>query len=227
MNCVEYIGNATLILGDCREILPALPAAAALITDPVWPNAPKANAWAKWGWPDLAGRDDPQGLLAQMFASLQGLPQRAVIVIRGDSDPRFLQAVPAAMPFFRTQIMPYVLPSKIGRKLGGDELAYSFGAPLLPFPDGKTLMPGRGPVAQPVKASGHPCGRSEEHFGWLVHWWSAGDEVVLDPFMGGGTTGIACAQHGRKFVGVEIEPRYFDLACERISLAQQQQRLFA
>lgn len=50
---------------------------------------------------------------------------------------------------------------------------------------------------------------------------------VLDPFMGSGPTGIACVQLGRAFIGVEIEPRYFDLACQRITAAYAQPDLFA
>ena len=51
--------------------------------------------------------------------------------------------------------------------------------------------------------------------------------VVLDPFMGSGTTGVACANLGRKFIGIEIEPKYFDIACSRIDAAYRQGRLFA
>jgi site-specific DNA-methyltransferase (adenine-specific) len=47
-------------------------------------------------------------------------------------------------------------------------------------------------------------------------------DLVLDPFMGSGTTGVACARLGRKFIGIEIEPRYFDIACRRIEEAQRQ-----
>jgi hypothetical protein len=52
------------------------------------------------------------------------------------------------------------------------------------------------------------------------------DGTVLDPFMGSGTTGVACMQLGRKFIGIEIEERYFDIAVERITNAQRQQPLF-
>ena len=45
---------------------------------------------------------------------------------------------------------------------------------------------------------------------------------ILDPFMGSGTTGVACMNLGRKFIGIEIEPKYFDIACERIEQAQKQ-----
>jgi len=50
-------------------------------------------------------------------------------------------------------------------------------------------------------------------------------ETILDPFMGSGTTGVACVQTGRKFIGIEIEPKYFDIAVKRIKDAQQQMRL--
>jgi site-specific DNA-methyltransferase (adenine-specific) len=51
-------------------------------------------------------------------------------------------------------------------------------------------------------------------------------QSVCDPFMGSGTTGVACAQSGRSFVGIEIEPRYFDMACRRIEASYAQHRLF-
>ncbi len=49
--------------------------------------------------------------------------------------------------------------------------------------------------------------------------------LVLDPYMGSGTTGVAAVQMGRKFIGIEREPKYFDIACRRIEDAQRQQRL--
>lgn len=219
------IGNATLYLGNCLEVLPHLPKADAVITDPVWPNLPHTRDRIAWeGWPEVP---DAAALLEQMFGALVELPKRAVIVLRNDSDPRFLTSVPLALPFFRTQILPYVLPSYIGRKLGGDELAYSFGAPILPYPRGKHLMSGRADPAQPVKANGHPCSRSLEHFIYLVEWWSLAGETILDPFMGSGTTGQAAIEAGRRFVGIEISQKYFAIACERIENAQKQERLFA
>lgn len=53
-----------------------------------------------------------------------------------------------------------------------------------------------------------------------------GADTILDPFMGSGTTGVACVNLGRKFIGIEIEPRYFDIACRRIEEAYRQPRLF-
>lgn len=51
-------------------------------------------------------------------------------------------------------------------------------------------------------------------------------ETILDPFMGSGTTGVACAKLGRRFIGVEKDQRYFDIACERIESAYRQSDMF-
>ena len=61
---------------------------------------------------------------------------------------------------------------------------------------------------------------------WLVSRASFAGDAVLDPFMGSGTTGVACVQLGRSFLGIEIEPRYFDIACQRIEDATRQGNLF-
>jgi site-specific DNA-methyltransferase (adenine-specific) len=58
---------------------------------------------------------------------------------------------------------------------------------------------------------------------WCMKWVEG--QTVLDPFMGSGTTGVAAVQLGRKFIGIEREPKYFDIACRRIEDAQRQGRL--
>ena len=57
---------------------------------------------------------------------------------------------------------------------------------------------------------------------WLVALTTRPGETVLDPFMGSGTTGVAAVEQGRRFIGIERERRYFDIACERIARAQAQ-----
>jgi DNA modification methylase len=51
-------------------------------------------------------------------------------------------------------------------------------------------------------------------------------QTILDPFMGSGTTGVACVKLGRKFIGIELEPKYFDIACRRIEEAYRQPDMF-
>lgn len=217
MSDMVVVGNATLYRGDCREILEMLPRADAVITDPVWPNVPAGL---------LQGADRPYELLEEAIGAMR-LPKRMVIVMRSDSDPRFLTAVTPLLPFFLAQVMQYVMPGYIGRKLGGNEIAYSFGEPVSSAP-GVRVIPGMSPKVQPKgrKANGHPCSRALEHFDWLMRWHTEDGDTVLDPFMGSGTTGVAAVRAGRKFVGIEIEQKYFDIACQRLEGAQRQTDLF-
>jgi DNA modification methylase len=68
----------------------------------------------------------------------------------------------------------------------------------------------------------HPCPKPLKFTQWAVNKASLEGETVLDPFMGIGTTGVACVYLQRKFVGIEIEETYFDVACKRIELAVKQ-----
>lgn len=212
---VERIGDATLYCGDARNLRGDILTGNAIVTDPVWPNCPVGL---------LAGSDAPHGLLSDV---LQVCTADTVVIVLGfDSDPRFLAMVPDCWPFIRSQQLPYAMPGYRGRLLSGDEVAYVFGA----IPKGRGVIPGRARTVTSTKAeraTGHPCPRADDHMTQLVGWWSREGGTVLDPFMGTGSTGVACAKLGRPFVGVEIDPRYFDIACERIAAAYAQGRLFA
>jgi site-specific DNA-methyltransferase (adenine-specific)/modification methylase len=63
---------------------------------------------------------------------------------------------------------------------------------------------------------GHPTQKPLPLMSWCIGFLPDA-ETILDPFMGSGTTGVACVQLGRKFIGIELEPTYFDIACRRIS----------
>lgn len=76
-------------------------------------------------------------------------------------------------------------------------------------------------------AGDHPTPKPVRLIERMVRNSVLGVGLVLDPFMGSGTTGVACANLGRKFIGIEIERKYFDIACERIEAAYAQGRLFA
>lgn len=199
----------TIYHGDCREILPRIEYAPVIITDPVWPNCPEGL---------LVGSDRPAWLMSDMVQALTALPKRMVVVVRSDSDPRFFWCIPSEMPFFRCQILPYVIPGYIGRKLGGDEIAYSFGEPI-PSAPGQKLIPGYAPKEQPHgrAANGHPCSRALGHFQFLCRWWVCPDELLLDPFCGSGTTLVAAANRHIRAIGIEIEEKYCEIAAKRLS----------
>jgi len=65
-------------------------------------------------------------------------------------------------------------------------------------------------------AAQHPCPKPIAWANNIISIVSVREETILDPFMGSGTTGIACIRTGRKFIGIEKEPKYFDIACKRI-----------
>lgn len=218
MSRVETIAEGvTLHLGDCRDVLPSLTAVNAIVTDPVWPNVPAGS---------IAGSDDPWGLFVD---AVDAMPEhnRIVVVMRCDSDPRFLRAIPLDKPFLRSIQLPYVMPGYLGRILGGDETAYWFGEPIARS-RGRMVIPGRAPPVQPGgrPPNGHPMSRAQDHFDWLLNWASDPGETVLDPFMGSGTTGVSAVKLGRRFIGIEIEPKYFDIACRRIDEATHQPDMF-
>lgn len=200
-----------IITGDCREWLPRIEHADAVITDPVWPNCPPGL---------LIGHDRPAALLHEALSLLPASVRRVVIILRSDSDPRFLQAVPSRWPFVCMQAMRYAVPMYVGRVLGGTEIAYCFGEPI-PSREGQRVIPMwcQKAVAQPKhrRANGHPCSRAMVHMEWLVRWWSEPGETVLDPFCGSGTIPLAAERMQRHGIGIEIEPTYAAIAEHRIA----------
>src|SRR5690606_16130623 len=76
------------------------------------------------------------------------------------------------------------------------------------------------------EAAEHPCPKPLKLYEWLVQRGTELTDTICDPFMGSGTTGVACIQLGRKFIGIEIEERYFSIACRRIEEATRQTDLF-
>jgi DNA modification methylase len=78
-----------------------------------------------------------------------------------------------------------------------------------------------------AERNGHPCPKPLAWMEWLVDLCTRPGETVFDPFMGSGTTGVACVEFGRRFVGIELDSGYFALACARLDAAARQGRLFA
>lgn len=230
------IGNATLYCGDAREILEGLHADVC-VTDPPWDQAR-----------DIQGSDDPRGLFSAVAPHLAR--SRCVVVHLGCyTDPAFCAPLAARMKYLHTCWLRYVPASYRGRVLVESDVAYVYGAAPQSQP-GRRVIPcstlsngreaseseflrlyGRNRASKEARERSHemphPMPRHLKHVRWLVQWHSDTTDTVVDPFMGSGTTGVACMNLGRKFIGIEIERKYFDIACERIDQAQRQQRMFA
>lgn len=201
-------GGVTLYLGDCREIMPSL-SADTIITDPLWPNC----------LPVLAGSDDPTGLLRSALRVAPRAAVRLAVHLGCDSDPRFLRAVPRRWKFFRACWLDLSRPHYSGRLLNGATVAYLFGEPP-PSRPGARVIPGMfRDHANTGRTDDHPCPRKIGHANWLVRWWSAEGDLVLDPFAGIGTTLVAARSNGRRAIGIEIEERYCEIAAKRLAQA--------
>lgn len=192
--------------GDARQIIPQLQTPDAVLTDPVWPNCSVP----------LHGQNDPEGMLAAIWESFLELPKRCAIHLGCDSDPRFLRAVPATLPFFRVAWLRYACPNRKGRLLNSGDVSYLFGDPPRPR-KGAHLIPGECTDPASGKETEHPCPRHFKHVSWLVNWWTEETDLILDPFMGSGTTLLAAKLSNRRSVGIEIDERFCEMAAARLT----------
>jgi site-specific DNA-methyltransferase (adenine-specific)/modification methylase len=218
------IGNATLYHGDCLEILPTLPKVDAVITDPPYGIGLGATA----------GTGGGHGLQIAAYESHHDSYANFVAYVV----PRInacLDASERACVFTGPHIHEQRKPDAIGgvfcpaasaRHLWGFK---SF-LPALLYGTAPDLHRGSKQTAirstETKDDNGHPCPKPDGWMRWAVDLTTRRAETVLDPFMGSGTTGVACVQLGRQFIGIEIERKYFDIACERIENAQRQETLF-
>lgn len=194
----------TIYHGDCRGILPSLEHSSAIVTDPVWPNATVA----------LVGAENPVALFSEMWQACVS-PQRAAVQIGCDTPPWFLSCI--TLPFFRHCWLEVARVGYKGRLLMTGDVALLFGEPPKSQP-GKHVIPGKYIDADSSgKQSDHPCPRKLNHVLWLIKWWCEQQDVVVDPFMGSGTTLRAAKNLGHQAIGIEIEERYCEMAAGRMA----------
>jgi len=231
--------DVQLYLGDCLEVLPALGSVDAVVTDPPYGEQTHAGARTTTGtFGPGAYLDNPnivtneiefESVDAGFIRKALGLtrPKRWVITtidwrhcLPLESDP------PTGLEFIRFGIWekPRYCP-----QFTGDRPATGWEAIAILHPPGKKKWNGGGKravwSASNEHGSQHPAAKPVRLIVQLVKQFTDGGETVLDPFMGSGTTGVACVKTGRKFIGIEIDPGYFEIAVKRISEAQMQPRL--
>jgi DNA modification methylase len=202
----EVIGNATLYLGDCREVIPTLSPVDAVLTDPPYGIGASRMSLGKWrtsrmekgAWDDVAG-------------DLSALPEVPSIVWGGNY---------FALPPSRGFLVWDKGAGFKGRDFAECEMAWcSF--------DANARIFAHDPLARgDYKFKQHPTQKPVPLMEWCLGFLKDAN-TVLDPFMGSGSTGVACMNLGRAFIGIEVEPSYFLIARERIKAAQDQLRLFA
>lgn len=219
----EIIGDCRLILGDCAEALRGLPVHDALVTDPPYGigeaagNAktrttgfsPRVKGAYQVDYGDDAWDDEP--IPAELMAACRAAAKWNVI-FGGNY---------------------YALPPTscwlVWDKLNGDtdfadcELAWT----NLPKAVRRIRYLWNGCMrANGEKRGDHPTQKPVGVMAWALQQLPKDARTVIDPFMGSGTTGVACVKAGLSFTGIEREPKYFEAACRRISEAYAQPRLF-
>lgn len=201
------IGDATLYHGDCREILPTLPKVGAVVTDPpygiegTWQGG-NSHGWGKFRW-DAA----PWDIRPDWFEHWLSRQDGQKIIWGG----QYYSLQPSGS---------WLVWDKLVREFssGHCELAWTnLGKPI------RAYSYSHGQLVKEGKR--HPTQKPLPLMEWCLGFLPDASSI-LDPFMGSGTTGVACANLGRKFIGIEISERYFQIACERIDAAYRQRRLF-
>jgi site-specific DNA-methyltransferase (adenine-specific) len=237
------IGDATLYLGDCLEILPTLGKVDAVVTDPPFeeeahtPQRRINRGRTRGGSGDLVSAEPlPFGSIKDreltarlMVAASCGW---AIVFCQAEAVQAWREALEGggasykrAMVWIKPDGMPQYSGDRPG--MGYESIVASWCG------EGKSKWNGGGRHGvfvcnknDSVGTAPHPTTKPRKLMRELVSLFSDANQTILDPFMGSGTTGVACAKLGRRFIGIEIEPKYFDVACRRIEQAYAQPDMF-
>ena len=201
------IGTATLYHGNCLEIIPMLTGIDAVITDPPYGNGCAPRGGKVRGSTQSSGTYPGWDIYSEDWIKLVNCPAAVFCSQATMLDTARALGADRALLYIKNN------PSPLGTSW---EPCLTRGWPH---------------VRQRQHWLGHNSERGHQHptqkplalMKWIVSTTPA--KVILDPFMGSGTTGVACVDLGRRFIGIEIDPKYFDIACRRIEDAQRQGRL--
>jgi len=219
----ETIGDCKLILGDCREVLETLGPVDAVVTDPPYGISHQSSYGASWRNTVIAGDNDTtlrdevlKGFdNVASFGTWKTPPiERAVGCLVFDKGPAFGMgdlSFPWKPSFELIYIRGRAWRGKRDEGVMRGHVQVSW----------ETQFKGLGDR----EARSHPHQKPFSLCEALLQKLPC-DFIILDPFMGSGTTGVACTRLNRRFIGVEIDSGHFDTACRRIEQAYKQPRLF-
>ena len=198
------IGNATLYLGDCAEILPTLGQFDAVVTDPPYGiGITKSNRLSKSrGFEDTGWDNKPPSKQLIDFVVSKG--NQAILWGGNYFD------LPPTRCFLAWD------KQNEGRDFADLEMAWT-------NLDKVARIFRKRPMNMDFGKE-HPTQKPVALMQWCID--KVDGITILDPFMGSGSTGVACAKMGKTFVGIEKDPNYFDIACKRIKSAYAQPDMF-
>lgn len=212
VNVVEpvTIGRAQLWLGDCRDILPTLARVDAVVTDPPYGIASvwKGGFSSKHGW---GKAKDEAGLRNEWDEAIPTQDTLALVLAAAD------QVIIWGGNYFP---LP---PSRCWLVWNKPERNFTLAEAELAWTNRDNVVR----VCDAPRSESdreHPTQKPVSVMRFSIE--KVKGRTILDPFMGSGTTGVAAVQMGRDFIGIEREPKYFDIACRRLEEAQKQADLF-
>ena len=210
MTAPVQICDATLYLGDCIEILPELGKVDAVVTDPPYGADIEYGQYqdTRENWEKLIDAFIPKARAASKFFVMPVGDRLALRRLYKMHNPEWMIAWIKGSPGTR---------SPIGFNSWEPHLVW--GRPPVAMHDYFQTRCG-------FEIDGHPCPKPVAWATWLVNRAAERGGTILDPFMGSGTTGVACAKLGRRFIGIEIHEPYFQIACKRIEQAYAQPDMF-
>lgn len=216
------IGPCRLINADCMDVLPTLTGVDAVVTDPPYGDVTHAGARTRTTGANsdelvtFASMTDGESVA--LFGALCALAKRWVVATVEWRHAAAMEV--AGLPMVRLGV--WIKPNS-APQLTGDRPATGWESVAILHRDGKKRWNGGGSRAvwtvNRVDAVFHPTEKPIELIDRFVTLFSEESETILDPFMGSGTTGVACIQTERRFIGIEKEEKYFDIACQRIQRA--------
>lgn len=226
---IEHIGDATLYLGDCLEILPTLGKVDAVVTDPPYEKEAhkpmrRTQRSIKTGVNDDLEfskiTDEVRRKVAELTTPICG--GWSMFFCQAEAVGAWRDALEAADAKYK-RTMIWVKPDS-SPQFNGQMPAMGYESiPLAWCGSGHPRWNGGGRrgvfthlTNQPDRDGGHQTEKPVPLMRDLVSLFTNPGQTILDPFMGSGTTGVAAILAGRRFIGVENSPAYFDIACRRI-----------
>lgn len=242
----EVIGGVMLILGDCREVMPLLSAVDHVISDPPYEaHMHEAKRGEKvYGARQRIRIDGHANPAPVNFASIDGMREFAAREMARLSNGWLLVfCTPEGVAPWRDAIE--ATGAKYKRACGWVKLnaapQFNGQGPAMGMEmfcaawcgNGHARWNGGGRSnvfahsCQPPDRTGeHPTEKPLSLMGELVSLFTQPNDVILDPFMGSGSTLVSCAKLGRQAIGIEVDEKYFDLACRRVREAHAQRDFF-
>jgi site-specific DNA-methyltransferase (adenine-specific) len=208
----EVFGSATVYLGDCRDILPLVGEIDALLTDPPYGMSFLSNHRSVQHQ-RIANDDD-----ADLFLWACSIPVRhsRYVFCRWDGI-RIAPPPKSCVTWVKNNWSMGDLEHEHARQT---EVALFWPGDAHRFPEKRPTDVVEAPR---TGNDNHPTEKPVYLMEQFVKWTEG---TVVDPFMGSGSTGVACLKLNRPFIGIEVEPKYFDIACERLDNATRQENLF-